>query len=1361
MALAALPAHAQNFPTLIQAQGPVDYWRFNETNKSSVINTVSNLGSVGSSGMGFVLNGALTGEPGIVGNSVRLLNTGQNIGYATNSVDIPNVPALNPEPPFTIEFWTKPNAPLYPNDGTNSKGALIPDDTGMCIVSSMSPNPDQSSRSGYLFYIRSNSFTFRLGGENGYAATAVANMTIPTTSWSHVVGEFDGTNASIYVNGSLMGTGHVNNFFQINQWTPIRIGGTELDGDGYIFLGQYIFLFSGNRGYDGWFDEFAIYDTILSSNTIANHYKAGTTAPGTYDSLVQSSHPVGYWNFDVAAFTTGTNGVTLAADLGSLAEEGTNTYGTTAGQPGVPGLSSDSRSVQFSGEIGSTVLDTNNFSPTFTGTGEQITLAAWIKPSTLGIEYNGDIIAQGYDDVLSENYLRMGDTFDWEGIGDPDITYYEVGSAGAVFTGAGGYASAVFPVPSGDIGNWVFLVGTYDGTEWNLYRNGSLVATNGDGGIGPNQVEAPWSVGSRAVPVPYFGFNFPGSISEAAIFTNALDATTILDLYNSVHRPPVITQAPFAPPLYLGSSVDLSLWADGPGTLSYQWYSNNVLLAGQTQTNLPFDNLTPSNNATYAVVVSNAYGAVTSIVSVVVTNTMLPITLVPAAETRWIGSPISFSPSIAVSQPFTYQWYSNSTAIPGANSLTYTATATAASAGAYTLVYSNSFGVATSSVASVSVRTVPPGYASVIVADNPLSYFRLDETSGSTAFDYAGGNDGTYNGGCALGSPGALVQDSDTAVTFDGETNSFVGDIGATAINFSGTAPEFSIEAWAKGAAGEPDNAAVIAKGTGNAGENYATEQFAIDVLAGVYRFYANDTHGNTEAATAKTGPDGNWHHLVGVCNGNSGTLTLYIDGAVAGTAPIPNAGILSSTDPISIGAERSGIVGDYDWAYAGTIDEVGIYAYALSAQQVATHYGAAFGTDTLPFVKDQPVSVTNYVNLPVSVSVNSAGTVPLTYQWNKLTGPGTGPVSGATASTFSIANLALSDAGVYNCGITNSVGGIVSSNLTIVVLPPPTNPPSISGLVMHLTFDGNLSDATGRGNDATNEASGGATLITNNYVPGVIGEAFTYSTSVSGTNVMANYASIGVRPDLEFGSGDFSVSMWIQTPPNYIGNDLPFFCDVVGSTFGHPGFSFEPSFGTAEGGTAGWPGGWSYSVFDSTDTGAGYYGDKDQINDGSWHSLIYIIDHANAVSVYVDGVLARQNAPPGGGGGSIVGVGNINSANAATIGQDPTGQYPQDSKGNFSIDDLGVWNRAITPLEAAAIFTAGNINQLSFTAPVVSTITLSATNLHNGSLELTWSSGSLQSATNLTGPWMTLTNVTSPLTTNTSGLGRFFRATQ
>ena len=79
----------------------------------------------------------------------------------------------------------------------------------------------------------------------------------------------------------------------------------------------------------------------------------------------------------------------------------------------------------------------------------------------------------------------------------------------------------------------------------------------------------------------------------------------------------------------------------------------------------------------------------------------------------------------------------------------------AGSAGSYTLVISNSFGAATSSVATLTVLPPPAGYASNILADHPLSYFRLDETNGTVAYDYAGGNNGNYYGsGLLFGNPG-------------------------------------------------------------------------------------------------------------------------------------------------------------------------------------------------------------------------------------------------------------------------------------------------------------------------------------------------------------------------------------------------------------------------------------------------------------------------------------------------------------------------------------------------------------------------------------------------------------------------------
>jgi hypothetical protein len=1348
-ALASLPVRAQNYPTLILAQSPLDYWRFNETTPSPAPDIISNLGSAGAAGNGYAV-GALTGQPGgIVGNAVQLINAGDAVGYCYTRIDIPNLAALNPQPPFTVEFWAKPTS-------------LSSDSTGLCVLSSDSPFPGDGSRSGYLFYVKAGAggWTFRLGGENSYTATAASTAAATSNTWTHIVGEFDGTNATLYINGALAGSGtaNVSSPFHANRWVPTRIGGTSLLGDAYEDGNAAGVYEEGNRGYDGYLDEFAIYSNLLSPSIIMSHYTAGTGNTNGYDALVLTSKPVGYWNMDEPAYTQpNPSTYPFAADIGSLVDDGTNTVGSQADQPGVPGLSTNNKAVYYGGFAGSLVLNTNVTQPSFAG--QPITLAAWIKPNSFG--YLEDIIAQGYSEATyAENFLRVGDAFDWESYSDnasggnnnpavvPDVPFYEIGTFDGV---SPAYNSAVFPAPAGDLGHWVFLVGTYDGANWNLYRNGALVGQFADDGSGPSQVSDPWSVGSRSNPNQYFGLFFDGSIDEASIFTNALDPVTISNLYNAVSLPPVITRAPQAPsPAFLGSSATLSVWADGSPTLTYQWTLNGKALGGQTATNFSLSGLTGIDSGTYSVIVSNQYGVVTSSVVLLVTPTLPPTTLVPAAETRWLGFPLSFAPESLPNQQLSFQWYTNGSPISGATQSFYTAIAASNSVGDYKLVITNSFGSATSSVATLTVLTPPAGYASAILADRPLSYFRLDETNGTIAYDYAGGNNGNYYGANLLfGQPGYSFIDTDYAVTFPGYTNNYVGDIGATAIDFHGTAAAFSIEAWANGASGQITGAAIVAKGEGNNG-GIANEQFALAVSSGVYRFFVRDPTANhtIAEADAQTGPDGAWHHLVGVSDGSVGTLTLYIDGAVAGTAGTPAAGILESTAPVSIGAERSGVLPPYDWPYNGTIDEVAIYNIALTAAQVESHYAAAYGSNLMPFITVQPVSITNYVNLPVTLTVNAAGTVPLTYQWNK---EGSGPVSGATANVFTMANVAYTEAGTYTCGITNSVGGILSTTVTVTVLAPPTNPPAIGDLVMHLTFDNTLIDATGRGNNGTNEASGTTVVSTNNYVPGVLGQAFSYATTVTSTSTNASYVTLGVRPDLQFSNDSFTVSMWVQLPLNYIGNDLPFFCDVIGSTFGYPGYCFEPTFGTTVGTTLGWAGGWGFSVFDSTQVGEGVYGDVGSINDGNWHHLIYVIDHSAGATVYLDGVPSHQNRQSG---TTVAGIGNIDSTNRATIGQDPTGVYAQ--SGSANIDDLGVWTRALTPLEAASIYSAAFNNQLSFTGG--STVTLGLTVLTGSKLQMSWTSGSLQSTSNLSGPWTNVLGATSPYTASPTAAQQFYR---
>jgi hypothetical protein len=251
--------------------------------------------------------------------------------------------------------------------------------------------------------------------------------------------------------------------------------------------------------------------------------------------------------------------------------------------------------------------------------------------------------------------------------------------------------------------------------------------------------------------------------------------------------------------------------------------------------------------------------------------------------------------------------------------------------------------------------------------------------------------------------------------------------------------------------------------------------------------------------------------------------------------------------------------------------------------------------------------------------------------------------------------------------------------------------------LVLHLPFDNNLTDATGRGNNGTaiHLTAGSSNVSSATFVSGVLGSGLHYASSF-GATTNTDYVTLGVRPDLQFGSSvNFSVAYWIRLPAGYAGGDLPFFCDAVNSTF-NGGFVFAPTYGSlGTQGSGSTDGGWAVSVLNVANPANGFaaYGDAGSINDGAWHHLVHTFDRANGVAVtYLDGNAANYTPEAG----SIATAGNIDTGRAAVIGQDPTGQYQETGSGD--IDDLGVWRRSLTALEAASIYMAAVSNHLSFT---------------------------------------------------------------
>jgi hypothetical protein len=1008
----------------------------------------------------------------------------------------------------------------------------------------------------------------------------------------------------------------------------------------------------------------------------------------------------------------------------------------------------------------------------------QISLAAWV--SLRARDYNRCIISHGWDGQAAETFLRItkGDLY---GSG----FFYEVGACdGEAFNY---YDSAQASIPAGDVGNWVFVAGTFDGTHWNLYRNGVLAATAlpTGGDTGAVDVTNYWTIGARSPqadeaavggshPTFFNGYNFGGGIDEPAIFTNALSAADILALYNAAQVPPVFTRAVANPGLvFKGNTVSFNVWAEGSGTLSHMWTSNGVP-TGVTTTNFSISNI-PVGTFTIGVTVTNAFGTNTSQVtfsSIAASPTVSAIS--PASAARFVGFPFTLSAAAGGSSPLTYFWKLGGTVVQAGTSSSYSvASPTVGNAGTYTVVVSNETSVTvTSAPAVVTITPIPSGYVSNAIFSGPIAYYRLGETSGTIANDYVGGHSGTYNN-ATPGADGYSVIDPDKATSFSG-VDSYVGSIdGSTVLNFPGHS-QFSIECWVNAPAGQTDEATIIAKGIGNTGTT-RTEQFSLDVAAGNYRFFFV-RNGNIVECDASVGPNGTWQHLVAVYDGQNllggGTnMYLYVNGVQSGSLQNLNGPNLTTT-AISIGSKRLGNQPPYEGTFNGTVDEVAIYNTALSASTINAHYAAAYGSNLKPFISLQPQNTTNYAGLPSTLSVSAAGTVPLSYQWKK----NTVDIGGATDSSLSFIPLTSGDQGSYSVSIVNPVGSTNSATVFLAVLPPPVSPPSIPGLVLHMPFDNNLNDTSGHGNNGTglhsttNVATGGGSTNTVapgpanggffEYTPGTLGQglhfatqAGTNATSTVGTNTY--YVSLGVRPDLKFNSNSFSVAYWIKTDLGFLGGDLPFLCDAVGSE-GNNGYVFAPAygFGTADPNPNPAPvnyGGWALTVYGG---GAGIrlYGDLGSINDNNWHHLVHVVDRAGgSVTTYLDGGPAHytKNA-----GTTLSAAGNIDTTSPTIVGQDPTGIYGEE--GAFNIDDLGIWRKALSPLEAASIYAAAAFSGLSFTNTATSLPSLTIAAAAGGKVVVTWPLGTLQTATNITGPY-TSQPFTSPYT-NSATSKTFYR---
>jgi len=192
-------------------------------------------------------------------------------------------------------------------------------------------------------------------------------------------------------------------------------------------------------------------------------------------------------------------------------------------------------------------------------------------------------------------------------------------------------------------------------------------------------------------------------------------------------------------------------------------------------------------------------------------------------------------------------------------------------------------------------------YPSAVLADSPIAYWRLNESddgnlnNGKVSTDYRGGHNGSYSNTLLAIAGYNATADADTAAQFGSvAANSYVGNIQDISFAAPGNnSVAFSVEAWAK-ATPQGSDAGIVTKGTGGGGEQFNMDNSGTPQRR--FRFFVRDANGAAHVALSTIVPDGNWHHLLGVCDQPNGVMRFYVDGlGVAAGTIAPGLGILST----------------------------------------------------------------------------------------------------------------------------------------------------------------------------------------------------------------------------------------------------------------------------------------------------------------------------------------------------------------------------------------------------------------------------------------------------------------------------------
>jgi hypothetical protein len=717
------------------------------------------------------------------------------------------------------------------------------------------------------------------------------------------------------------------------------------------------------------------------------------------------------------------------------------------------------------------------------------------------------------------------------------------------------------------------------------------------------------------------------------------------------------------------------------------------------------------------------------------------IPIQPQSVALFAGRTAKFGITASGDAPLSYQWRKNGGNIPGATtpSLTINNVSAITDAANYDIVVGNIAGSITSSVATLTVvasNSTPAAYEARLRVANPIAYWRLNEANGSPyAYDYWGGVIAT-NENVTAGVAGPLppdysgIESTNTAVGYDGATADT-----ATSASLLNNRSQFSIMGWF-------NTAGPIGLRVGLFGQNDVAE-FGFhgqdpsaptgQGLLGIYT-----ASGSAFLSQTNVTP-GVWYLIAGVASGTNVNLFLLSTNGGGGfqvvqsTTSSTTTNYGSSAFPFRIGG--GGILDATGNFFFGTIDEVAVFDRALSVSELSDLFGAALtGGQLPPGISGQSGSLTLYSGRTATFNVSAIGTSPH-YQWRKngVAVADGGNLSGATTGTLTITNVAAGNAAAYDLVITNQVGSITSSVVTLAVISPVPGSYEAAVIAANPLAYYRLSETSdpSTGTVAAHDYWGGHDGVYGsgaqagfNGILGPLPPVFTFETNNPAVATAANTVSAHVTaPFGSLSTNTVTMTMWIQPTGAF---------DVFAGLLANRGSGVQGGFGYT-GGQLGYT--WNNNSANTYNFRSGLI---PPLNEWSFVALVVEPTQATVYMMNPNGIQSATN---------VLAHSSDVFGNNWRIGTDDLNNNNDGSRAFTGlIDEVAVFTYALTPAQIQSLYTAGG------PAPVTLTIQTSG-----AKAILTWPQGTLLEATDIAGPWVT-NNATSPYTNTPAGAKKFYR---